>query len=209
MKGQQTLGDAMRAAIGPAMDAFVGRPTSTDLKDVTVPTEFNTALACSLTVERAAALGMSDAMLGDAINRGFRDVYRGEEYCDSPIEKRILPWLVFADYGPRVMTVPALVHSPKHEIEMPAGDVVIVPQFAFAKYRLDFGVVARVDGATRIVCVECDGSATHTAAHDEPRDAYLAAWGIPTIRISGKETFSSPASSAGRVSDALRKLLGE
>jgi very-short-patch-repair endonuclease len=199
----------MRGAITQAADAFVGRLPSFALTDVNVPTEFNAGLAAALLVERAHALGMSEDMVTSAVNVGFQRIYEGEQFCESPIEKRMLPWLIFADYGPRVMTVPAILHSPKHQAGMEAGDVTVVPQFAFAKYRMDFGVVARTRSGMCIVCVECDGQATHNPQQDGPRDAYLASWGIPTVRITGKETFSSPASAAGRVSDALRKLLGE
>lgn len=140
---------------------------------------------------RADAFGMSAAMVDASCGRGFQAVARAEFWCESPIEKRLLPWLVFEDYGDEVTTIPAIVHSPKNEASMPPGDVVIVPQFGFAKVRMDFAVVVRVKGVVRIVCVECDGRDTHVEDYDTARDEYLAAWGIPTVRATGTQIYRS------------------
>jgi len=193
----QTLGDAFRSS-------FYDQD---DLASAGVPTAFQTGLAVEMLARRVAAFGMSPAMSDNAVSIGQEFIEAALEWCETPIEKRLLPWLVFADYGDTILSIPASVHSPKRQITMPEGDVVIVPQFAFAKYRMDFAVVTRVQGVTRIVCVECDGADTHKQEHDGPRDEYLAAWNIPTVRATGKEIHNNPISAVGRITDAVRKQI--
>ena len=197
MRGMQTLGDAFRSSFYD----------ESDLATAGVPTAFQTDLAAEMLARRVTDFGMSEQMRENAVAVGSAFIGAALEWCETPIEKRILPWLVFADYGNKILSIPASVHSPKRQLAMPDGDVVIVPQFAFAKYRMDFAVVTRLNGVTRIVCVECDGAETHDKDHDELRDEYLAAWNIPTIRATGKEIHNSPISAIGRVTDAVLKQL--
>jgi hypothetical protein len=165
------------------------------------------ATAWEVMALRAASLGMSSAMMDDAIERGTMNVNRAVKWCETPIEARLLPWLIFADYGPLVLTIPAGVHSPKVEPLMCEGDCVIVPQFAFARFRLDFAVVTRINNTLRMVCVECDGDGYHNAQDDNARDDYLAQWCIPTIRASGKDIYRSPQAVARNVAAAVQDQL--
>lgn len=197
MRGMQTIADAFTAAF--AEEGV--------LSEAPAALDFQTQLASEMLERRAKHFGMSSGMVDSAVRTGRSFVSVASEWCETPIEKRLLPWLVFADYGDNILSIPASVHSPKRQIVMPEGDVVIVPQFAFAKYRMDFAVVTRVRGVTRIVCVECDGAFTHDDSHDAPRDEYLAAWNIPTVRATGKEIHNSPISAIGRVTDAVRTQL--
>lgn len=194
MRGLQTLTDALGESFAKG-DVL--------LKDAPSPLGMQHVLAGARMERRAGILGMTDIMMASAYERGKEACYKAAEWCDSPIEKRLLPWLVFEDYGDRILTIPAQVHQPLQEGSIPPGDIVIIPQFRFAKYRMDFGVVTRLNGAIRIVCVECDGENEHTAEHDHPRDAYLSQWGIPTIRASGKEIYQQPSAVSARVANAV------
>ncbi len=193
----QTLGDAIVSSL----------IIEKDLGTAPAPVQFQAELACEMLASRAHSLGMSPAMVDSVLNTGWAFIGVATDWCETPIEKRLLPWLVFADYGDSILSIPASVHSPKRQLVMPEGDVVIVPQFAFAKYRMDFAVVTRVRGVTRIVCVECDGADTHSGDHDGPRDEYLAAWNIPTVRATGKEIHNNPVSAVGRIADAVQQQI--
>lgn len=174
------------------------------LKSAGAPLEAQASFAADLMALRAASAGFSEVMVQKAQERGMEQVRRGAMLCDSPIEKRVLPWLVFEDYGPQFMTIPALVHDPKAFGDLPSGDLLVIPQFAFARYRLDFAIVGRLKGQTKIVCVECDGINQHKGDHDMLRDRYLADWGIPTVRISGPETAQFPRKASQQASDLMR-----
>lgn len=199
MKGAQTLGDA----IGAALLERDGLATKA------VPIGFITEDAVDRFKNRCLALGLNMEACNSMIDKGKAAIWKGLEACESPIEKAVLPWLVFEDYGPSFLTIPAGVHVPKREEFINQGDLVIIPQFAFAKYRMDFGVVARCNDAIRIVCVECDGAKYHAGkTNDAGRDAYLRSWGIPTIRETGKVCKEEPWRVSSRVASTLREMLG-
>ncbi len=75
----------------------------------------------------------------------------------------------------------------------------------------DAGAVAAPEGDLvsyqRIIERMRGGADYYTAAHDVPRDEYLAAWGIPTVRISGKDAHGSPMGAACRVAGAVQAQL--
>jgi very-short-patch-repair endonuclease len=161
----------------------------------------------------AAADGFADGcqrvgLSPEAIERAFEtaqaEIEKGFSLCESQIERMMLPWLVFQDYRDD-SSYPARVHIVKAEKLMPNTGVVIVPQFAFAKYRADFGVVCRHKGSTKVVIVECDGVDFHDVAKDRERDAYFASWGFETIRVQGKEVNSGPGWASDRVAWILSR----
>lgn len=197
MIGAQTLGDALRSAF----------TESKNLTTAPAPVLFQTELAAEQMERRARLHGMSDEMVQRAIHRGCAMVSAAEAWCETPIEKRLLPWLVFADYGDQFLSIPAGVHSPRHQEDMPADDILIIPQFAFAKYRMDFAIATNVGGKRNYVCVECDGDGFHTGSHDMRRDAYLRGYGIPTVRMTGKEIAAHPGGAMARVVEAVRSLV--
>lgn len=200
MRGAQTLGDALRSAglRGHASDK---------LDEVETPRSFHSEIAADLMARRAESLGLSGEMVGKAILRGLRSVRDAAEFCETPIEKQILPYLIFGDYGDDVLTIPAGWHSNKVHRELGGEDVVVIPQFEFARFRMDFCLVSNVKGRRSMVCVECDGRHTHDPVSDDYRDRYLASFGIPTVRITGKDCYATPQGSAARAISALRELM--
>jgi len=122
--------------------------------------------------------------------------------CESPIEKIMLPWLVYENYWP-LSPLPARCHSHKKDGLLPNADVIIVPQFAFVKFRVDFAIYARYKGQSKIVALECDGEKFHGARADILRNGYLASWGIQTIRAQGSEINKSPSDVSRRVANVI------
>lgn len=196
-----SAGDACSAGLEAMFSDALGE-SQAGKANADAPIKLSLELAMRHAAKRADFLGLNGTGLQAALDKGAAYVMKGVDLCESPIEKRIIPWLVFEDYGP-LLTFPAVVHDAKTELEVPPGDIMIVPQFAFAKFRLDFGVIARWKLQTKIVAVECDGESYHGAKRDRARDAYLASWGIPTVRASGREIFNEPRTLSARAASII------
>lgn len=123
----------------------------------------------------------------------WEQLEKGLTLCESPIECETFAALMNGDYW-GFGTVPPLVHDAKNDKEFPKGDLVIVPQFAFARYRVDFALIATRGKHHRcIVAVECDGGEFHRDyAKDMLRDLYLDSWGITTYRLKGRDINFDP-----------------
>lgn len=203
----RSLGDGARDAIHSVVRAWDNQTS--------VPLDENYAhqgaafLAATTTFERVCdAAGMSDLMKKKAVETGQARMEIANPFTESPLEKIMLPWLIFQDYGP-FMTYPAAVHLPKEEDALPEKGIVIVPQFAFVRFRVDFAVVARHNGHSKIVAVECDGAEYHNVARDQYRDRYLASWGITTVRADGKAIYREPQAVSERVAHTVCNWLFE
>src|SRR5688500_15331549 len=112
-------------------------------------------------LERAKGLGLTNEDAKVRVAKASEHIKKSLMACESPIERRLLPALVFADYGAQFLTFPAELHIAKEDRDAPDGDLVVIPQFAFIRYRLDFAIVARAAETTAIFAVECDGEAFH------------------------------------------------
>jgi hypothetical protein len=141
----------------------------------------------------------------EAIDDARGAIEQASHIMESPIERNILPFLIFGPYKD-FNCLTAEVHT-KDQEALPEAPIVIVPQFAFVRFRLDFAVVARLGGHTRIVAVECDGEDYHNGhencMRDWKRDRYLASWNIETIRISGKQIHQDPEQARYGVIDKM------
>ena len=141
---------------------------------------------------RAARLGMPPAGIELVRERAAFEFNKGVLLCESPLECMALAALINADW-PHFTTIPPLVHDAKAEAELPEGDLIIVPQFAFVRHRLDLAVIVRGRLGQRIVAIECDGKEYHDPVADAARDRYLKSWGLRTYRITGKELYRDAA----------------
>lgn len=163
----------------------------------------NTELAIEFAVQQhARGFGLANEGLASSIARGREAINKGAALCESPIEIAVLPWLVFGNYD-LFLTFPAALHDPKADRSLPIEPVLIVPQFAFIKFRVDFALVGRWKGQTKIVAIECDGAAFHGAAVDRKRDAYLSAFGIETVRAMGSDIRQDPRQLTSRAARLL------
>ena len=137
--------------------------------------------------EQAARMGMNVDGIA-YVERQVREQYtKAMRFTESPIERTMLAALLTGRWA-GCETIPPRIHNAtKDSIELlPLGDVVIVPQMAFVRFRLDFGIIIEKDGRRQIVAVECDGAEFHTdAAQQRFRDAYLNSWNVPTFRFRG------------------------
>jgi len=150
--------------------------------------------------ERAAMLGLHTTAYPGIEAKARAEFAKGTPLCESPIERAMLAALITGPWA-GFSTLPAVVHNASNKDEMlPPGDVVIVPQMAFLRYRLDFGVVVEVGNARRIVCVECDGADWHRDyAKETKRVAYLKSWDIPVFKFTGSELHEDAIAAADMV----------
>lgn len=155
--------------------------------------------------EHAASMGMNGEGIAYVERRAREQYAKATALAESPIERAMMAalitgrWLGFE-------TIPPIVHNAaKESIELlPLGDVIIIPQLAFVRFRLDFGVLVEKDGRRRVVAVECDGAAFHNdAAKDRFRDAYLNSWDVPTFRVSGSMIDKDPIAAADDIIAAI------
>lgn len=145
----------------------------------------------------------------ELIARGYREIEKARARCDSPIEKLIVPWLVFQDYG----ATPSRLHEPATVVpdlpkitEILPGCVLIAPQLELGFARLDFAVMANTMSGRALVAVECDGQEFHDARADKIRDFWVLEAGITTVRLTGSEIHNSPRDAARKVAHALLEL---
>jgi very-short-patch-repair endonuclease len=155
-------------------------------------------------LERAALLGMNLDVARGIIEKASEHIKASLMECESPIERRLLPALVFANYGAQFLTFPAQLHFPKKDIEPPTGDIVVIPQFAFIRYRLDFAIVARASSKSAIFAIECDGKDYHSDADkDRQRDSYLNGFEIEVFRLKGSDIYADANAAAQRIADVI------
>ena len=159
--------------------------------------------------KRAEYLGLPASYADKAIEKAAETAERLAPLCESPIEAKLLPWLLVEDYGPLFQTFPVVGFNYTLDTVVPPGDLVIAPQFAFVRYRADFAILARLPHKQAIFAVECDGEEFHQAVTDNPRDACFASWGVRTIRASGAEINARPRNVSALVSDAIQEWAGK
>lgn len=196
------LGDAVASAFSHA---------KADIRGAAVPlveAEEHSGAGLSYAVERfrrrCHGLGMSEVMIEQRLAGARLEYAEAIRACESPIEKVLLPWLVFEDYGD--FEGPAHVQVEDGVLPLLNTQIVIVPQFKFLNYRLDFAVVVKMrTGDRRIIAVECDGEAHHRGriGWDRHRDKRLASWGIYTVRAEGREAHSYPQAVSARVASIV------
>lgn len=132
-------------------------------------------------------------------NRAVAEYEKGENLCESPIERSMLAAILTADWG-YFSTENALVHNAANfDEEYPDANVVVVPQLRIARYRLDFGLMLRAGRGKQLFALECDGRQFHDSAADRERDWYLNSFGVITHRFSGLDLNAGPLSAVDEV----------
>jgi hypothetical protein len=157
---------------------------------------------------RADFSGVNDEEAAAIKRRALSMIQHGWGMCESPIEKIMLPALVFADYGHHYdLTAYVAVEE---RAQLAPSVIQIVPQFEAPGARFDFAVIARRAFdcgfvARRVFAVECDGVAFHDVRKDSRRDALFAGLGVTTIREQGAVITATPEAVAERVA---REIIG-
>ena len=163
----------------------------------------NNAIRDSVSSFRAAARTWLSADGVDSRQKiGMDYLAQGLTVCESPIERVLLPWMVFSDWNP-IAAPPIPVHIPDGDKPFPRTSLVIVPQLKFANARFDFALFVRDIGVRRIIAVECDGRDFHDVRKDMARDAYFSGRGIQTVRLTGSDLTKNPARCAHDVFAAV------
>lgn len=97
---------------------------------------------------------------------------------------------------------------------MPNDTIVIKPQAAFDRYRVDFLISYHFFGSTLELIVECDGHEFHErtkaqAARDRRRDRDLQRLGIKVFRFTGSELRRDAAGCADEVIGEISRFQTE
>lgn len=121
-----------------------------------------------------------------------------EPICESPIEIMLAAALLI-DFsigeGIRKTEAPFIRLQLQNEINLEDAIVVLVPQYKWEGYRIDFAICSKyVDGP---IFVECDGHDFHErtkdqAARDRLKDREIQQAGIPILRFTGSEIYRDP-----------------
>ncbi|SDQ99209.1 hypothetical protein SAMN05519103_00331 [Rhizobiales bacterium GAS113] len=156
---------------------------------------------------RLEGLAVGKEAQDSILRKALHDIERARPACESYIEQLLLPWLVFEDYA-QITDLPVPIFLPRDDDMPPAAPLFIVPQFSFMRVRMDFALIVSSSSGLKIVDVECDGAAFHYEAKDAARDAYLAAFGIPTVRVTTKELRDFPKYCSKRAVRAISDLVG-
>ena len=153
--------------------------------------------------KKQVAAGYNHKSVIDHLGCAREFIQLGRGLCETPIEVRLLPWLVFEDFE----TVLAPTINPVVDLKakgmLPRSGLFIAPQFEIMGYRLDFAIVKRSGATSRIMAIECDGQDFHFAAKDTLRDGRLACLGIRTFRLRGPDIYHEPAKCAARAAAAF------
>jgi len=141
--------------------------------------------------------GATDShMFKEAVHAAY---WRAQGLCESPIERHLLAALVTGHWPQNDQPI-LPVHSLASGAPFPDAEVVLVPQFPIARYRLDFALlIRRGPRPSCILAIECDGADFHDASRDRERDRQLYRMGVLTARVSGAVLHADPIHYADRV----------
>lgn len=202
----QTIGNIARATLHEAdarsrgLDPLKGHPgRSYDILSHGMP-RFNAH------VERVAGVTIVPDHLKASLKAEFE---KGQQLCESPIERNMLAALLTGDW-PMCRSPHPAVHAAKNYDEpFPDNEVVIVPQMALLRFRIDLGLVVKLPGgAPRMLGIECDGKQFHQdVERDRQRYAYFNALGIRMFSISGRVANFEPIAVADVLIDAIAEAL--
>lgn len=145
-----------------------------------------------------ASLGEDE--VGRRVAAGLSVVGKLLAKCESPIEKLIVPALVFQTYGHGSKWVPA-----EHGDDKPRfSPVAIDAQVALDRSRFDFLMLVELcDKSGVVIAVECDGAEFHDIGRDLSRDLGWQSAGIHTVRLSGSDITRNPRMAASRVAELV------
>ena len=144
-----------------------------DLRDAPSSASLQWAVAIEHFRRRRHAEGFSTEHVDRDVVAVARSCERLRTFCESPIEHQLAPWLLCQSYGQWACGAP-VTHIPKEDEVPPDADLMLIPQFAFARFGLT-SPWSRRSGPTRRSSLECDGADFHQdARRDFRRDRYLA-----------------------------------
>lgn len=147
---------------------------------------------------RSSQTGVEPEERDRRIKIGVDAVWALVAKCESPIEKLIVPSLVFQPYGSNGPWIPAQAMQQGDALFAPVG---IQAQAEAPGARFDFLMFLEVGGEALLVAVECDGKEFHSADRDFYRDRMWKGDGLHTVRLSGSDIRRAPRMAASRVAE--------
>lgn len=154
---------------------------------------------------RSSQVGIELDEVDRRVAAGTQTVWALVGLCESPIEKLIVPSLVFQPYGSNGPWSPADLH--RDGVRSVAA-VSISAQVSVMDSRFDFLVAVRSPSEGLLLAVECDGKAFHDPTRDFYRDRNWASVGIPTVRLRGSDITANPRMAASRVAEfVLQRMI--
>lgn len=154
-------------------------------------------LAQAIADYRTSQRGVDEAELSQRVDAGEGVVKALLAKCESPIERLIVPSLVFQPYGSNGPWVPADLAGVKPRL----SPVVIDAQVSMGGSRFDFLMMVEVGADELMIAVECDGAVYHDEVADYYRDRDWRRSGIHTVRLSGSDINHNPRMAASRVAE--------
>ena len=125
-------------------------------------------------------------------------VGRASPFCESPIERVLLPWLLTRPYHP--FEFKPLVLLPGEGNKLEYGQIALVPQMPLGRFRADFVLAGKGREFVRFFIVECDGADYHEdKEEDAARDAQIRRENSRVkdiIRLTGGQIMNHPRESA-------------
>lgn len=141
-------------------------------------------------------------------------VERMEEVCESPIEVMLgsallLGGLLADGISKRGRTFFQI--QKQDSIDLSAAVIVVVPQYSWGKYRIDFALLA--DQVSQPVFVECDGHDFHErtkeqASRDRTKDRAIQEAGFTVLRFTGSEIYRDPEKCALQIINVVASRVG-
>lgn len=154
-------------------------------------------LAEAIADYRTSQSGIDEAEVARRVEAGEKVTTALLAKCESPIERLIVPALVFQPYGLIGPWLPAELAGAKPRFS-PVG---IDAQVAMGGSRFDFLMIVEVGTTELMIAVECDGAEYHDDVSDYYRDRSWRRSGIHTVRLSGSDINRDPRMAATRVAE--------
>jgi very-short-patch-repair endonuclease len=147
----------------------------------------------------------------DAVKRGeslsntaIDNIKEAISICESPIEKCLLPWIATQRY--QFFNYPPVICKPDCLHNIPPFAIAITPQLQIGRFRIDFCILARLNGASKALLIECDGKEYHQdQARDKWRSSLLMRNDkiIGIHRVTGYEIFKDVQLAAAGISKTV------
>lgn len=147
---------------------------------------------------RSSQSGIAKDEVERRVQVGIATVWELVKLCESPIEKLIVPSLVFQPYGSNGPWIPA---DMLREGVQSFAPVKIAAQMVIDDARFDFMIGLNLGSETLMFAVECDGREFHDEARDFQRDRKWSRAGVSTVRLKGSDIHAAPRMAASRVAE--------
>lgn len=134
-------------------------------------------------------------------------VDRALPFCESPIERIFLPWLLTRHYRP--FEFRPIVLLPGEGAKLLYGQIALIPQMPLGRFRADFVLAGKGREFVRFFIIECDGADYHEdKERDEARDKQIRRENKRVkdiIRVTGGDIMNRPRDCAEMVCDRVMR----